>query len=402
MTVAVLAGLSLSEEMKTLGAWAGFAAVLGLAVLTALFVAQARELKRLREWAGAAPERAIEERRAQAQAQQAQAEAQRRAAYQPKVQAPPPVAGQAPVAAAPAAQDPAAVSAAPATAVAVARKAATVAREAAKAVVQQGPGTAAAEEKPPQEGAAGTPPAGAAQPAPPGTEDPKGAPAPDAPGPKAAGGAAATANGTVKGDAATAVASASGAGATKPAAAGAQPPSKAAPQPVPPPLLTTSGAKGQRNPLMLLGGVVAAGLVVVFLSTRLFGGDDGTPTGAPVEPQPGSRAPSGPAGGAIQPTARKRIVVAVLNGTTTTGLARGAADRLQSRGYRIGQVTNATDQSRTASSVSYAAGYRRAAMDVARIVHASIGTVRPMDAATRVVAGEDAMVVVTVGSDQST
>jgi hypothetical protein len=35
------------------------------------------------------------------------------------------------------------------------------------------------------------------------------------------------------------------------------------------------------------------------------------------------------------------------------------------------------------------------------MVHASLGAVRPMDAATRVVAGEDAMVVVTVGSDQS-
>ena len=39
------------------GAYAGFAAVLGLALLTLLYIAQARELKRLREWAGQMPER---------------------------------------------------------------------------------------------------------------------------------------------------------------------------------------------------------------------------------------------------------------------------------------------------------------------------------------------------------
>src|SRR5439155_26519357 len=139
MTVAVLAGLSLSEHTKTLGALAGFAAVLGLAVLTALFVAQARELKRLRDWAGAAPERALEER----DAQQAAAGAQRRAAYQPRLQTPP--------GAAPATQAPQPTAPAPAaTAVAVARKAATVARDAAKAVV---PGAPATEEKPEGAGA---------------------------------------------------------------------------------------------------------------------------------------------------------------------------------------------------------------------------------------------------------
>lgn len=39
------------------GAYAGFAAVIGLALLTLLYIAQARELKRLREWAGQMPER---------------------------------------------------------------------------------------------------------------------------------------------------------------------------------------------------------------------------------------------------------------------------------------------------------------------------------------------------------
>jgi hypothetical protein len=43
--------------VQEIGAAAGFAAVVGLAVLSALYFSQAREVKRLREWAGRAPER---------------------------------------------------------------------------------------------------------------------------------------------------------------------------------------------------------------------------------------------------------------------------------------------------------------------------------------------------------
>jgi len=47
--VAVLAfSLNLSERIKTYGAYAGFAAIIGLAVLSVLYFAQAREVNRLR------------------------------------------------------------------------------------------------------------------------------------------------------------------------------------------------------------------------------------------------------------------------------------------------------------------------------------------------------------------
>src|SRR5262245_64174786 len=61
--------LSLADQVEKYGAYAGIAAFLGLAVLSLLYFAQAREVKRLREWAGRAPERAREiEERAIAQA----------------------------------------------------------------------------------------------------------------------------------------------------------------------------------------------------------------------------------------------------------------------------------------------------------------------------------------------
>jgi LytR cell envelope-related transcriptional attenuator len=48
----------LLEIVQEIGAVAAFATVPGLAVLSALHVSHAREVKRLREWAGRAPERA--------------------------------------------------------------------------------------------------------------------------------------------------------------------------------------------------------------------------------------------------------------------------------------------------------------------------------------------------------
>jgi hypothetical protein len=45
------------EAIQQIGSYAGFAAVVGLAVLSALYFSQARDLRRLREWAGRAPDR---------------------------------------------------------------------------------------------------------------------------------------------------------------------------------------------------------------------------------------------------------------------------------------------------------------------------------------------------------
>jgi hypothetical protein len=59
MTVLPLA-LSLSNSFTKVGAIAAFAALLGIAIISLLAFTQAREIKRLREWAGRAPERAVE------------------------------------------------------------------------------------------------------------------------------------------------------------------------------------------------------------------------------------------------------------------------------------------------------------------------------------------------------
>ena len=65
--------------MEKYGSYVGIAAFFGLAVLSLLYFAQAREVKRLREWAGRAPERAREvEERAIAAGRRRRAGASRR------------------------------------------------------------------------------------------------------------------------------------------------------------------------------------------------------------------------------------------------------------------------------------------------------------------------------------
>src|SRR3954462_3789910 len=52
--------VTLSALIEKGGAYAGLAAFFGLAILSVLYFAQAREIRRPREWAGRAPERAQE------------------------------------------------------------------------------------------------------------------------------------------------------------------------------------------------------------------------------------------------------------------------------------------------------------------------------------------------------
>src|SRR3954462_2707239 len=54
---ALFLAFSISDPIEKYGAICGYAAILGLGVLSLLYFAQAREVKRLREWAGRAPER---------------------------------------------------------------------------------------------------------------------------------------------------------------------------------------------------------------------------------------------------------------------------------------------------------------------------------------------------------
>jgi hypothetical protein len=132
----------------------------------------------------------------------------------------------------------------------------------------------------------------------------------------------------------------------------------------------------------------------VLLVTQVVGGDDPAPQPNTVQNPPGSGAQAPGA-----PVSRGETTVAVLNGTTVPGLAAQIADQLERGGFRRGQVTNAADQQRAETTVAYASGSRRGAQEVARILE--VPRVTAADANTQAIAGPDAEVIVTVGSDRT-
>jgi LytR cell envelope-related transcriptional attenuator len=97
----------------------------------------------------------------------------------------------------------------------------------------------------------------------------------------------------------------------------------------------------------------------------------------------------------------RRTTVAVLNGTTVTGLARQAASNLVANGFREGVVTNdTTNQQRPLTEVFYEPGHRTEAYAVADCLEIRFDRVHPMDANARV-AADRAEIAVFIGADKA-
>jgi hypothetical protein len=430
---AALAAFSLQDKIEHYGAYAGIAAVFGLGVLSLLYFAQAREVKRLREWAGRAPERAAElEARVTADAQR-------------RVTPAPPVAPRPTAPATPAAQQavppPTPGVAAPATAAAAAAGAtATTVAKPGTAAPQNGTGSGAAvpapgtEAKPGEDEKDGEAKDGEVKkPDEAGAEPAAGEPKPFGPQPKPAETPdkppvpAATAAAGAAGAAAVAAAASPGAAAATPGAAPATPPpAAAAPAARPAPLRapTPSASLPPRTPAgartrtdagdgrsrgrlaAIVGAVVGVIAVLAVAGILIFGGGGDEPAPKPnTVAQPTTDTA---ANGATTPSTapaklnRKAVPLAVLNGTTVTGLARGAADKLTAKGYNEPNVVtnDTTNQQRPATQVYYEAKARAAAFDVAKVLGVPTSQVKPMDANARALA-DRAQVAVFVGGDKA-
>ena len=421
--------VTLSDLIEKGGAYAGIAAFFGLAVLAVLFFAQARELKRLREWAGRAPERAqeLEQRVVE------QAEAARRVRAEPQAQPFRRPGEPATAAAQQAAAAPAAGVAAPVESEAVAAE--TPPAEAGTAeppVVPTAAAPDAAEAEP--EESAGAEAAGTEEPA----QDPSEDAAEAEPDAVPAGAAAVPATVAAGSGTAPPPTPATPGGPTLPGngmpAAGEIPALPARATPVPPPRRTApalpppaaalrSNTSATRRPLprrpvqpepessarrtgLIVAGALA-GVALIVTAILSFGGGGGgredTSQRTTTTPSPSATITS--SGGPREtrrpgvPT-RSETTVAVLNGTTIAGLAGSVNTRLQQGGFQQGPTpTNYTDQARSATVVFYASSvYRTRASEAAKLL--SVSDVQPIiDAARQLAPGAD--VVVVVGADQS-
>ena len=162
-------------------------------------------------------------------------------------------------------------------------------------------------------------------------------------------------------------------------------------------------SRGRRVLAAVVGALLVAGIVVALLAITSGSGNSSK--------HPGSAARNSNAlasrrhrtvGPAVNPA---DVTVTVLNGTATTGLAHRVGARLGAAGYKLGNSTNAPDQTHTATIVAYLPGFRRDAAAVAKVLKLPNSAVAVVDPDTKQVACPaspapcPANVVVTVGAD---
>jgi hypothetical protein len=370
-----LLAFSVQDQVEKYGAYIGVASFLGLALLSILYFAQAREVRRLRDWAGRAPERDAElEARVTSQAEEA---------LRAPARAPEPVRRPAVAAVGNLSQEtqiappptPIATPASNGHAVPMGPRPATAAAAVAAAVAAAGAGSA--DEPESEEQAVAPVAATATVPA-----EPAAAPAESDgdTGDDAAGGT--NGNGTGTGEA-VAIPRATPrpvAPARRPAQplraserSTAVPPRRPTPprvgaRPSRPSAAAPAGESRGRGRGILLG--VLAGLVVLAVAavaiTTLGGGGDEKP--APNTTEPIASSTPGDSSAAAGGPAKADTVVVILNGTTTDGLAAQAKTALQEAGYTSDNIPTdtANNQATPTSTVYYAPSRRRQALAVSR------------------------------------
>jgi hypothetical protein len=439
--------LHIPHVVEQVGSIAGFAAVIGLALLSALYFSQARDLRRLREWAGRAPERA----------------ADTAAGGQPvpgRVMAVPQRAAQPPAAAGAATAAGAAQGAQAAGPNGSATVEATKTPEAEAAKVGAGEGEKAGDGAP-QPGGESADGAAAKESSEsdgqdkPGDADPAaGAPKPGMPAPASAAAAAAgagaasvTAPGTPgtgpgsRGGAPGAGGSVAGGSPPSPGAAGAAAAGGAAARPGAPPQRTPGSVlpprtgtlppvrrlpssnvgrtgtpqpgvvdaalepKRGRNPVyvaLAIAGVLVLGAGAAIGVPKLVNGakSNTTPSKATTTAKKNKKAAK-----ALPPISADTITVSVLNATSIPGLAAQIGDQAQNIGFNLGStaqvpgILEGSKPQRVSSVVLYVPGHVRDARLVAKKLSLK-GGVKPIDAESRQLGG-DATVVVVVGTDQT-
>jgi hypothetical protein len=372
--------LSVHRFVSSVGAYAGFASIIGLAILVLLFFAQARETSALRDH--------VDELLHRIAGLEARVSRQPQAVAAPATPAAEPVRQTAPALAAvggsPAqalALPPAPPAGVGAPALSAATRVVPLGMPAGAALAARSGGGVATVSAP-----APATPAGATN----GSSGPRPAPMPVPAGPAS----------------------------SPPRSAAARPPGGSLPARS---ALTSSATAGRRaagrpappsrEPAASGGGRPVGRLVLIAVAVLAVGA---AIAGAIVLISSNSKSPNSRISGASRQSTTpataatkvdaRTVTVAVLNGTSIAGLAHRISQRLVALGFVKGAVTTAADQTRTSTTVAYIPGARTQALAVARALKLGAASVAPVDQGTRTVACEGlstctASVMVTVGSD---
>jgi hypothetical protein len=396
---------SVHHFISSVGADAGFASIIGLAILVLLYFAQARETSTLRDRADEAEQRAAQlEARLSQVANAARAQAQQAGPRPVPSPIARPLANPAP------ARTATAGAPAVAGAAAAAAPAAVVAIPSAPAGVGAPPLTDATHLIPLPAVAASAPSAPVAPPQPsPSVPDPVAA---DGPAPATAAGAAATATAVAEAPPGLETTGGNGVGGDtashplfdepdeEPLPRVQLRPGGAQPRPLPPlrqpPSRGSSrGRRGLAALIMVLG--VAAVIAVLLIVTS--GGGKSNPSGNTTT----SNAPSARHKTKAKVFDKGAVTVTVLNGTATAGLAAHVLSQLGNDGFKQGTAANAANATQATTAIAYVQGQKAAAQQVAKSLKLSTSSVAPITPATQQLACPQAScnvdVVVTIGQD---
>jgi hypothetical protein len=182
-------------------------------------------------------------------------------------------------------------------------------------------------------------------------------------------------------------------------------PTAAARRPVLPPRSPAPRKSGTgRRFVLLVGALIAVAAIAALVIITATGGSSSSSRSrsAATTNAPGTSHRSVPA--AFAPSS---VTVAVLNGTATNELAHRVAAKLTAVGYKQGNVVTAPNQTQTATVVAYLPGFRNDALHVATALKLGSASVHAVAPSSQAVACPPpatctANVVVTVGADLAT
>lgn len=150
----------------------------------------------------------------------------------------------------------------------------------------------------------------------------------------------------------------------------------------------------------MIGAAIVGVLLIALLVSVLKGSSSPSPSGSasPIIQTKSSKQ------GALNESAQvasspAEVAVAVLNGTSTAGLAHHLASALQQSGYSRAEASSAVPSgSHSTTVVEYSSGHRADAQAVAKALN--VNDVKPIESSTAQLASS-ATVVVIAGSDQA-
>ncbi len=144
------------------------------------------------------------------------------------------------------------------------------------------------------------------------------------------------------------------------------------------------------RPAVALVGLLILGAAAAYGVTQLTGDDGGdSSANAQANNKPKLN------GAAVKPG---NVTVAVLNGTTVSGLAAALSDQIAAAGFKKGTIDDYSDKPLAESIVQYAPGHQADAKAVGRTF--GISRREPVTADSRALAG-DATVIVLAGADKA-